>query len=661
MSNDSRSELWRAARSYVDKGLSIIPIRENTSNGFYSEWSWSEAWISDVEAVDSWWSEHPNDNIAILTGSRSRNLIVIDLDVKEGKDGINVYYEWVKKHGKMPPTFVEKSPHNGYHIYFYLTKEDAEKHHIKSVSDIYGKKSGVDTRGEGGIIIAQPSKTPDGIYQTSTDKLIAYADEKVLDFILNAPDYDKKSKMKEKRPIGLDAEIETIPAGSRNEELFRSACRMRNIGLASDSILDGIWTENNVKCQPPLSRNEVMTLVSSALSYPQSDVKSIEELEPVVQLTDDEIETLKNSRQSESEIFVYDNEYFSNEYKELPRLVRLSEIEPKEVEWIVPGYIPKGAITLFASDGGVGKGFTWVNVLASLSSGEKVFFEKEKVNRKCMRVAYFSTEDSTAHVIRPRIDKTEKVVISNILTFDMSSEDIKRVQFDSKDLEQIIKREKLDLILYDPVQSFIPENVNMSQRNHMRRLLAPLLQLGEKYGTTFVLVCHTNKRQNAYGRERLADSADLWDIARSVIMLGSLPDGTKYLSHEKSNYGPLEQTVLFDIIDKVPSVIEYTDDRDRDFMLLKNQFRNEKLNDKKQTSMDLYKELIVSALESSATRSIPSELLEEQIVKGDGVSVGNFKKAKALLRKEGRIKSDKRKENGRNLWYTTLIDEDVDF
>lgn len=31
-----------------------------------------------------------------------------------------------------------------------------------------------------------------------------------------------------------------------------------------------------------------------------------------------------------------------------------------------------------------------------------------------------------------------------------------------------------------------------------------------------MVICHTNKRKGAFGRDRIADSADLWDIARSV-------------------------------------------------------------------------------------------------------------------------------------------------
>lgn len=82
----------------------------------------------------------------------------------------------------------------------------------------------------------------------------------------------------------------------------------------------------------------------------------------------------------------------------------------------------------------------------------------------------------------------------------------------------------------------------------MRDCMAPLISLGEETGTTFIVVCHTNKRPKASGRDRIADSADLWDVSRSVLMAGYTEDqGVRYLSNEKNNYTTLQETLLFTI------------------------------------------------------------------------------------------------------------------
>ena len=122
------------------------------------------------------------------------------------------------------------------------------------------------------------------------------------------------------------------------------------------------------------------------------------------------------------------------------------------------------------------------------------------------------------------------------------------------------------LVIFDPIQAFIPPDIQMGQRNAMRNCLNPLIGLGEEYGTTFLIVVHTNKRQGVYGRNRIADSADVWDIARSVIITGTAKDNIRYLSHEKSNYGELGRTALYTIEDGIAVFKEYCDKHDADFV-----------------------------------------------------------------------------------------------
>lgn len=65
-------------------------------------------------------------------------------------------------------------------------------------------------------------------------------------------------------------------------------------------------------------------------------------------------------------------------------------------------------------------------------------------------------------------------------------------------------------------------------------MLKPSDWPGEKYGTTFIIIVHTNKQVGLWGRKRIADSADIWDIARSVLIAGEANDGLRYISQEKA-------------------------------------------------------------------------------------------------------------------------------
>jgi putative DNA primase/helicase len=52
-----------------------------------------------------------------------------------------------------------------------------------------------------------------------------------------------------------------------------------------------------------------------------------------------------------------------------PLVVRLSEVPVENVEWVWPGRIPKGRLTLLAGDPGCGKTFLSLDLAARASTG----------------------------------------------------------------------------------------------------------------------------------------------------------------------------------------------------------------------------------------------------------------------------------------------------
>lgn len=92
---------------------------------------------------------------------------------------------------------------------------------------------------------------------------------------------------------------------------------------------------------------------------------------------------------------------------------------------------------------------------------------------------------------------------------------------------------------------------------------------------TFIIVVHVNKQSGVYGRKRIADSSDIWDASRSVLMLGETQEkGVRYLTQEKSNYGKLEKTALYTLNDKgIPIFKTYTDKKDRDYVMAESRER----------------------------------------------------------------------------------------
>ena len=249
----------------------------------------------------------------------------------------------------------------------------------------------------------------------------------------------------------------------------------------------------------------------------------------------------------------------------------VADFTETEATWLVRGWIPEEQITLLAADGGVGKTSLSCNIIAAISSGGQCILDPEDVEREPRRVLILTTEDSISKKLRKKL-RLAGANLNNIIAPDPAADtdnDLQALKFGSPFLEQVIMKYKPALCVFDPIQGYVPPDVNMGARNAMRDCLAPLITLGEKTGCSFLIVCHSNKRRGASGRERVSDSSDIWDIARSVMMAGFTNEGGKdirYLSNEKNNYAKLQETVLFSIDDHGQIVHQgFSQKRDRDF------------------------------------------------------------------------------------------------
>lgn len=108
---------------------------------------------TDPNRIRSWWSQWPDANIGIPTGESS-GLLVLDID-DHGSASLEALEA---KHGQLPETLTVGTGGGGRHIYFrYRTGSD-----IRNSTGKVG--SGLDVRGEGGYVVAPPSRTDKGPY-----------------------------------------------------------------------------------------------------------------------------------------------------------------------------------------------------------------------------------------------------------------------------------------------------------------------------------------------------------------------------------------------------------------------------------------------------------------------------------------------------------------
>ena len=312
----------------------------------------------------------------------------------------------------------------------------------------------------------------------------------------------------------------------------------------------------------------------------------------------------------------------------------MSNIIESEPEWLIPGYIPKQQITTLSGDGGTGKSTTACAIAAAVSSGGFCFLtsqleQRVSVPNKPGKVLFLSSEDSFSYTLKRRL-RLYNADLEKISTVQISDPNFGMLKLGSDQMKSLIVQSKPTLLILDPLQSFIPPEINMGSRNAMRDCLNVLIEYGEALGITTLILSHTNKRQNASGRDRIADSADLWDISRSVLISGIRADGKeRYLSHEKCNYGALQETILYKLENEKITVTGYSEKRDSFY-----QSERSRAGGNSAPARDEAEELILDSLDQEGMKI--SDL--DATVKNAGISTSALRKAKAHLKKEGKVR-----------------------
>src|SRR5262249_16667157 len=87
----------------------------------------------------------------------------------------------------------------------------------------------------------------------------------------------------------------------------------------------------------------------------------------------------------------------------VPAVRRMSEVEPRPVEWVWRSWIPRGALTLVDGDPGLGKSTMSIDLAARVSRGWAMPPNSGPATDPA-GVLLLSAEDDLANTIRPRLD-----------------------------------------------------------------------------------------------------------------------------------------------------------------------------------------------------------------------------------------------------------------
>ncbi len=471
---------------------------------------WQTDWTKDHAQVKAWLKRWPNMNVGIATGEPS-GVIVLDVDGEEGMESLR---ELEIKHGELPDTWRAISGSGWPHIYFRCPSNVCE---LKNESKF---RPGLDIRVNGGQIVAPGSLHPSGnFYEWET---LFHPDEVELadmpEWMFNIiRDFCRKNTSE-----SIPAAGELIQEGQRNNTLTRIAGKLRHDGLTEDEILAALLRINQNRCNPPLSENEVKTIANSIGKYAAGDFPSLPEQD-------------------------FDRQGVR------PSIVNLSDVEPEEVNFLWPPYIPLGKLTILEGDPGLGKTFLSLCICAAISNGGVLPDQdgKPTVQLNKGRVLFMTAEDGLADTLVPRLemmgaDRRQISCLTGWRTAE-SEEEMSFTLADVNVLRAALEEVKPDLVVIDPLQAYLGGSVDMHRANETRPLLSNLGRIAEEYGCAVLAIRHLSKG-GSKALYRGLGSIDFTAAARSVLTVGQEPvTKQKGMAHIKSSCAANGVTLSFDI------------------------------------------------------------------------------------------------------------------
>lgn len=202
---------------------------------------------------------------------------------------------------------------------------------------------------------------------------------------------------------------------------------------------------------------------------------------------------------------------------------RFDSIEPKPVEWLWPGRIPLGKLTLLTGDPGLGKTFLACDLAARISTGE-AFPDGSLPQRG--EVAIVTAEDGADDTLRPRLDAhgadPSKVhCIEGVRQGEGEAFLNLSAHLDSLG-DWFAELPELRLIIIDPISAFLG-GTDSHNNADVRAALGPLSKLAEEYGVAVVAITHLSKREGS-SLHRITGSIAFVAAARVAWRLGADPD-----------------------------------------------------------------------------------------------------------------------------------------
>lgn len=524
------------ALAYAERGWAVFPCQGKTPvtrRGLHDA-------TKDPKRIRAFWSQHPRANVAIATGEAS-GLLVVDIDSPAGEAE-------VAKLGPAVETLTVITG-KGKHLYFARPPGDRWRNTAKKILD-------VDTRADGGYVIAPPSIHP------VTGKAYAFLDPMApvaalpqhLITALTAqkakPVTTSHSTVGGVGPLYAESamrnecrKVSTAPAGTRNDALNIAAHNLGQL-VASGMLFEqdvrvALW---NAAMMCGLEEDETIKTIESGLSAGLKRPRQVQLREPAssspissapskdsqalarAPLRVVEPEEVVEAEQVSPEDLLWQAEVqrarddlitagFGQEANRTRRQLfmqpasHLFDLTFADTPWLVRGLVTEGDVFCVAGEPKTSKTWAVMELAMAIATRTRAFGEFY-VPGQARRVALFLVEDK-ARATRNRLralaagrgmdpkTATENLFVENLVSLNLR---------DLADLANIVASVRalgpIAALVLDPMRDLHDAEENDSKE--MKSVMASIRILRSVLGCAVVFTHHMNKESKEKATDRPA-------------------------------------------------------------------------------------------------------------------------------------------------------------
>ena len=231
------------------------------------------------------------------------------------------------------------------------------------------------------------------------------------------------------------------------------------------------------------------------------------------------------------------------EQKCVLKIIKMSDVQLQEIEWLWYPFIPYGKLTIIQGDPGDGKTTLVLNIAAKLSKGEGL--DENMQIAEPINIIYQTAEDGLADTVKPRLELAG-ADCEKIMVIDESDKSLSMID---ERLEEAIVKTGARLLILDPIQAYLGGGMDMNRANEARDMTKKLGALAEKTKCAIILIGHMNKAAGNKAAYRGMGSIDFFAVARSVLLVGRIEGeaNTRAVVQIKNNLAAFGHAKAFEV------------------------------------------------------------------------------------------------------------------